>query len=241
LILSRLRREWALVSLAGVAAIAAVDFQRPSSLAGSLSVWAWCSFLLYRGLPDNRRKNEEEILFGLGAPTAITLLRGLLVSVAAGYLRVPEVAAPAYGAAVVLDGLDGPLARRQKRETLLGSRLDMEIDAAGILVAALSGIALGKLPVWYLAIGLARYLFIAGLEARRFAGSPVRDLDPSRLRRLLAGSQMTFLAVALWPQLPGTLSFAAAYPFGALTLAMFLRDWHFVVRLRPSGYGGTSP
>lgn len=234
----KLRREWALVTATGLAALAVVAFHRPSSLAGSLPVWAWCSFLLYRGLPGNRGVNEGEVLSGLGAPVLITLLRGLLVASAAGHLRIAEVAAPAYSAAVILDALDGHIARRQNRETLLGSRLDLETDAVGILVATLSGIALGKLPLGYLAIGLARYLFVAGIAARKRAGRPIRDLDPNPVRRYLAGTQMVFLAVALWPQAPEALSKAAAYPFGALTLAMFLRDWLFVSRRSASREGG---
>lgn len=213
-----------LVALAGAAA--ALD--RPVSLAGSLPVWAWCSFLLYRGLAENRWANDGETLPGLGAPNRVTMLRGLLVAVTAGYLSIPRMAAPAYAAAALLDGIDGRIARRTKRETLLGRKLDLEIDAVGILVASLSGIALEKLPPWYLAVGLARYLFVAGIEVRKRARWPVRDLDPSRLRRVLAGAQMAFLAVALWPQVPESLSRAASYPFGALSLAMFLRDWMFV-------------
>jgi len=227
-LIAALRREWVLFTGAGLAALSAAALHRPTSLAGSLPVWAWCSFLLYRGLPENRRANERELLSGLGAPTRITLLRGLLVALTAGHLRIPEVAAPAYAVAAILDGIDGRVARRFQRETLLGSRLDLEIDAAGILVASLSGIALAKLSPWYFAIGLARYLFVVGVEIRKRRRQPVRDLDPSRLRRFLAGSQMAFLAIALWPQVPEAFSQAAAYPFGAMTLAMFLRDWMFV-------------
>ena len=150
------------------------------------------------------------------------------MALTAGHLRIPAVAAPAYAVAAFLDSIDGRLARRLNRETLLGSRLDLEIDAAGILVAALSGVVLEKLPPWYLAIGLARYLFVVGIEARKRLGRPVADLDPSRWRRVLAGWQMGFLAVALWPQVPAALSRGAAYPFGAMTLAMFVRDWLFV-------------
>ncbi len=156
------------------------------------------------------------------------MLRGLLVAASSGFLLVPSVVAPAYAAAAILDGIDGRVARFSRRETLLGSKLDMEVDAAGILVASLSGIALGKLPLGYVAIGLARYLFVAGLVLRRRRGRPVRDLDPSLLRRVLAGAQMGFLAVALWPQVPESLTQGAAYLFGAATLAMFVRDGLFV-------------
>jgi CDP-diacylglycerol--glycerol-3-phosphate 3-phosphatidyltransferase len=235
-----LRREWALLTAAGLAALSAAALHRPASLAGSLPVWAWCSFLLYRFLPDNRRDEGGELLPGLGAPTRITLLRGLLTALTAGHLRIPEVSAPSYAAAAILDGLDGRVARRWKRETLLGSKLDLEIDALGVLVATVSGVALEKLPLWYLVIGLARYLFVLGIEARKRSRRPLRDLDPKRARRFLAGCQMGFLAAALWPQVPPALSRAAAYPFGALTLAMFLRDWRFVSRLRLPGFGETS-
>jgi CDP-diacylglycerol--glycerol-3-phosphate 3-phosphatidyltransferase len=223
-----LRRELALLTGAGLAALLGAAYFRPSSLAGSLPVWAWCSWLLYRGLPDNRRDGDPELLPKLGAPTRITMLRGLLVSIASGFLPVPGVAAPAYTVAAILDGVDGCVARLRKRETLLGSRLDMEVDAVGILIASLGGILLGKLPLGYAAIGLARYLFVLGIAARKRAGKPIRDLDASGLRRLLAGLQMGFLAAALWPQVPPALSAAAAYPFGAASLFMFLRDWLFV-------------
>jgi CDP-diacylglycerol--glycerol-3-phosphate 3-phosphatidyltransferase len=111
----------------------------------------------------------------------------------------------------------------------------MTVDALGILIASLGGILLSKLPIGYAGIGLARYLFVLGIAARKRAGKPVRRLDFSRLRRFLAGLQMGFLAAALWPQVPPALTLAAAYPFGAATLAMFLRDWLFVShRLRES-------
>jgi CDP-diacylglycerol--glycerol-3-phosphate 3-phosphatidyltransferase len=230
-----LRREWALLTGAGLAALSAAAFFRPSSLAGSLPVWAWCSWLLYRGLPDNRRTGDPELLAELGAPTRITMSRGFLIAMASGFLLVPSVIAPTYTVAAILDGVDGRIARLRKRETLLGSRLDMEMDAVGILIASLGGILLGKLPLGYAAIGLARYVFVLGIAVRKRAGKPVRDLDDESLRRLLAGLQMGFLAAALWPQVPQVLSVAAAYPVGAATLFMFLRDWLFVShRLRGS-------
>jgi CDP-diacylglycerol---glycerol-3-phosphate 3-phosphatidyltransferase len=224
----RLQREWGLLTGAGLAALSAAAFFRPWSIAGSLPVWAWCSWLLYRGLPENRRTEERELLPDLAASTRITMLRGFLSAIAAGFLPVPGVMAPAYTAAAILDGVDGRVARLWNRETVLGSRLDMEVDAVGVLVASLGGIVLGKLPIGYAVVGLARYLFVLGIAARKRGGKPVRDLDAKSLRRILAGLQMGFLAAALWPQVPETLSLAAAYFFGAATLAMFLRDWLFV-------------
>jgi CDP-diacylglycerol--glycerol-3-phosphate 3-phosphatidyltransferase len=191
-------------------------------------VWAWCSWHLYRALPENRRPESRELLPDLGAPNRITLLRAFLIAAAAGSIPVPASAAAAYTAAALLDGVDGWMARRFGRETVLGRKLDLEVDAVGIFVACFGGIALGKLPLWYAAIGLARYLFVLGLLLRK----PARALDPSSLRRVLAGVQMGFLATALWPQVPSGLTQIAAYPFGAATLAMFLRDGLFVSSTR---------
>ncbi|MGH9320616.1 MAG: CDP-alcohol phosphatidyltransferase family protein [Vicinamibacteria bacterium] len=229
LLTAGLRKEWALSTVCGIAVLSASTLFQPSSLSASLLVWAWCSWHLYRALPENRRNEETTLFATLGSPTHLTMVRGLLISVAAGFLLEPAVSAPAYSLAALLDHTDGRLARCQKRETRLGSRLDMEIDAVGVLVASLAGIGMGKLPPWYLAIGLARYLFVLGIEwRRRFGESSVRELDPSRLRRLLAGFQMGFLAVMLWPPIPAAVSRNAAYAFGGATLLMFARDWLIV-------------
>jgi CDP-diacylglycerol---glycerol-3-phosphate 3-phosphatidyltransferase len=225
---SGLRREWAFLTVSGLFALVAVGLASPRSLAGSLPVWGFCSWLLFRGLSENVRAGDGVLLPSLGAPTRVTMLRGFLVALAAGFPAVPAVVAPAYSLAAILDHADGRLARRRNRETRLGSRLDMEVDALGILVAALAGIALGKLPVWYVSIGLARYVFVLGIWWRKRTGNAVRELDRLTLRRALAGSQMGFLAVALWPSVSAGISYRASYLFGVASLAVFMRDWLFV-------------
>jgi CDP-diacylglycerol--glycerol-3-phosphate 3-phosphatidyltransferase len=221
-------REWALVTGVGLVALAVAGLAEPLSLAGSLPVWAWCSFLLFRLLPENRREPGGDPLPSLGAATLVTMTRGALVALASGFLRTPHVAAPAYTAAALLDGVDGPLARRENRVTPLGAKLDLEIDAAGVLVASVAGVVLGKLPYWYVLVGLTRYLFLLGIAWRRRRGRPVRDLDPMGLRRILAGAQMGFLAASLWPVVPEQPVYALSYLFGAATLGVFLRDWLYV-------------
>jgi CDP-diacylglycerol---glycerol-3-phosphate 3-phosphatidyltransferase len=227
-VVSGLRREWAFLSLGGLVALSAVGLVAPSSLAGSLPVWSYGCWLLFRGLPENVREGEGALLPTLGAATLVTMLRSFLVALAAGFLAVPSVVAPAYSLAAVLDHADGRLARRRQRETRLGSRLDMEVDALGILVACLAGIALGKLPVWYVSVGLARYAYVLGVRWRERGQRPLRELDRLGLRRILAGCQMGFLAVALWPPVSGSLAAVVCYVFGGATLAMFVRDWLYV-------------
>ncbi len=232
--LAELKRQWLLVALAGYAALGAAqlaDIDVRWTL-GVCVAWSVIVSGFYSLLGANRRGRDAPLLDGLTAPTLVTLVRGLLVAAVAGFLLLPPpagvlawVTALAYSLAAALDHVDGRLARRWGTSTELGARLDMELDAFGILVAVALGISWGKLPEWYLAIGLARYAFVFGEGWRRRRGKSVRELDPNRLRRHLAGFQMGFLAAALWPLVPAEASRLAACLFGAFTLGMFVRDW----------------
>ena len=73
---------------------------------------------------------------------------------------VPVGAAGGYGdVALVLDWVDGQVARRTGTVTAFGARFDMEVDAFLILV--LSVYVAGSFGPWVLAIGLARYALLA--------------------------------------------------------------------------------
>ena len=61
--------------------------------------------------------------------------------------------------ALVLDAVDGWVARRTGTMTELGARFDMEVDAFLLLV--LSAYVAPILGLWVLAIGLMRYVFVA--------------------------------------------------------------------------------
>jgi CDP-diacylglycerol--glycerol-3-phosphate 3-phosphatidyltransferase len=163
-------------------------------------------------------------------PTALTVVRGGAIAVLAGFLLAsPDVtgwtAALLYAAAAGLDAVDGFLARATGTVTDLGARLDTEMDALGMLVGAAVAISFGMAPAVYLLVGLARYVFIAGLVGRRWRGNPVSELPESRLRRLNAGGQMAVLIVLLAPW-PGT---AASRPLATVAMVPFLlvfgRDW----------------
>jgi phosphatidylglycerophosphate synthase len=106
----------------------------------------------------------------LGPADWVTLARGALAggvaalvadSVAAG-TSVPGsdtvVLVALAGAALVLDGVDGRVARRTGTSSALGARFDMEVDAFLILV--LSVLVAGSFGAWVLVIGLARYIFV---------------------------------------------------------------------------------
>jgi CDP-diacylglycerol--glycerol-3-phosphate 3-phosphatidyltransferase len=187
--------------------------------------------VLWRGLPYNHRLGESQLLPGLGAANHATLLRGLLLAALTGFLFSPRpsgllawLPGLLYTLAVGIDNLDGYLARRTNRLTRLGEMLDMSFDGLGVMVAALLAVQYRQLPLWYLSVALARYIYLAVLWTLRHLGKPTYDLPPNASRRGFAGLQMGFLAVLLWPIFspPGT--FTAAIWFALPFLAGFARD-----------------
>lgn len=191
--------------------------------------------ILWRGLPENHREGETALLPTLGWGNNLTLLRGLAMSVVAGFLFLPWPSgglawAPMafYTLADIADYLDGYLARKTNHATLLGVRLDIEYDGLGVLIVSVLGVWYGNFPWWYLLLGVSRWLFIAGQKLRERRGKPVYDMPPSVHRRIIAGFQMGFMSAALWPIIPAAGSKIAATVFGMATAVSFLRDWLIV-------------
>jgi len=192
--------------------------------------------LLRRNLRQNHRPGDDILLAGLGPGNAITLARGMAVALFAGFLAAPLPLtgalawAPAllYAAAVLPDFLDGAVARATHRVTVLGGILDMEVDSLAMLAVSLLVVRLGKAPWWYVSLGLARYLFVAGIWWRERHRLPVHPLTPSNTRRLAAGFQMAFFCVALWPTFGPPATAVAGILFAAPILIGFVRDWWIV-------------
>lgn len=170
----------------------------------------------------------------LGIANTVTLLRGALYAIVAGFIVVPSdsalvwVPAVAYGTGVVLDQLDGMIARSVGEETILGERLDMTLDTFGFVVAPLVAVLWGLLPVWYLSLSAARYLYRGGLAWRRHRGQPVFESPDSDLGRYLAGMQMVFLTIVLIPMTPTRYVWAVAPFVLAPSLLVFSRDYLIV-------------
>jgi len=191
--------------------------------------------LFRRHLGANYRPAEagRPLLADLGPGNLITLGRGLGIAAFAGFLAAPlpldaHLAwAPAllYALGVLPDFLDGALARATGRVTVLGSILDMEYDSLAMLAVSALAVRLGKVPWWLIGLGLARYLFVAGIMWRQRRGLPVYDLPASNTRRLAAGFQMAFFCVALWPIFGPPLTALAGALFAAPILVGFGRDW----------------
>jgi CDP-diacylglycerol--glycerol-3-phosphate 3-phosphatidyltransferase len=207
--------------------------------AGVLAYELW---LLWRGLKDNRLRGGSTLLPTLGAGNVLTLLRGLALGLLAGFLfspwppgRLAWTPALLYTMAIIADYLDGYLARITHRATVLGENLDIEFDALGMLIAISLAVHYDQLPWWYLLLGLSRYLFLLGIWWRKRQGKPVYDLPPSAQRRMVAGFQMGFMSVMLWPIVYPPLTTLAGLVFAIPFVASFTRDWLVVSgRLDPT-------
>ena len=237
--MSSLRRTWLLIAaLWLVVWLAFYGLLRGAwPLAGrwlilSGLVLAYELWMLWRHLPANHRPGEGALLPSLGPGNTLSLLRGLCIGLLAGFLFGPWppgalawVIVLLYTITDVADFLDGYVARRADHVTELGSVLDIEFDGLGTLVVILLAVSFGQLPPWYLLLGLARYLFLAGLWLRRRLGRPIANMPPSAHRRVFAGFQMGFLSVVLWPIVPQSMATIAGSLFAAATGLGFLRDW----------------
>lgn len=189
------------------------------------------------GLSLNYRPGETQLLAHLGTANGITVVRGVLVSLLSGFWFWP-LAIPfcfrysfawlpgiVYGATALLDLLDGIVARHSDHITRLGEKLDTRFDALGLLIAVVVGIALGQLPLFFVAVALAYYVFSVGKLVRRCAGQVVIPLRPRPAARLIAGLNMGFVGAALLPIFRPPATTLAAMVFMVPLLAGFIRDW----------------
>jgi CDP-diacylglycerol--glycerol-3-phosphate 3-phosphatidyltransferase len=189
-------------------------------------------------LGSNHRCGEADRPFPtLGAATWITLLRGAAIVALAGFLPLVVLPVPALSGTLVwapgliylgialADLLDGFVARRQHRLTELGQRLDIETDAAGLLVALLVAVTLDRLPALTLLVGLAYYLFLFGIWWRQQRHLPVIALQSRPYARIVAGFQMGLVAMALLPLFNPPFTFIAAALVMTPLLVGFGRDW----------------
>ena len=179
---------------------------------------------------------------GMGAANGVTLTRAMLAcSVAAltaesfdGSSPVKTLVALSV-VALLLDAVDGFIARHTRTSSRFGARFDMEVDAFLILV--LSVYVAHTTAQWVLAIGLARYVFLAAqLLLPRLRGSA----PPRRWCKIVAAVQGLVLTLALSDVLPlGTEKVALAVALVMLTESFGREAWELWragadIRLRPA-------
>lgn len=162
----------------------------------------------------------------LGAANRVTLTRAALVGGVAALIvdalvRPASVAALVGLAAValVLDGVDGWVARRTGTVSALGTRFDMEVDAFLILVLSVYvGRTVGP---WVLAIGAARYVVGAAGWVLPWMRAPV---PPRYWRKPVAAIQGIVLTAAVAGFLPPSAINVAIAVAMALLAESFGRD-----------------
>jgi phosphatidylglycerophosphate synthase len=160
------------------------------------------------------------LALGVAALTADSFVRGVPVALLVGLAAV----------ALVLDYVDGEVARRTGTVSELGGRLDGEVDA--FLILALSVYVAPIAGAWVLAIGAARYVFLAAGWALPWIRAPLPRRD---WRKTVAATQGIVLAVAAADVLPLVLVQAALAVALAMLAESFGRDVLWLWRRRRSG------
>jgi phosphatidylglycerophosphate synthase len=128
-----------------------------------------------------------------------TLAVGVGALVADSFDRHPPVALLVSLAAVALalDAVDGWVARRTRTSAMLGAQFDAEVDAFLILI--LSVYVCRAAGAWVLAIGAARYLFLAASWPLPWMRRP---LPPRYWSKTVAATQGIVLTIAAADVLP---------------------------------------
>jgi phosphatidylglycerophosphate synthase len=164
----------------------------------------------------------------------VTLTRATLVGCVAALItdsfhrQAPvDVLVAVATVALVLDAIDGQVARRTSTVTPLGARFDMEVDAFLILV--LSVYAARSMGVWVITIGAMRYAYVVAGWAMPWMRRPL----PLRYwRKVVAATQGIVLVAATSGLLPTSLMVAALMGALGLLLESFGRDVAWLWRRR---------
>ena len=201
------------VALGGVATVLAAFALARTLVLGDAVVWRTAAGVLVGGGLLLSMASQHLRAPSFGAANGVTLARGAMTLLLAAVIGVRSSAALGWtvvavaAIAVVLDGVDGRLARSRNEANAFGARFDMEVDALLILVLAALVWHLDKAGAWILAAGLLRYAFVLasfGLSWMR------RDLPPSRRRQTVCVLQIVSLIGALVPSVSPPLSAAVA-------------------------------
>ncbi len=168
---------------------------RPAAI--GLTLYAIVAALVLQGVQHQRLRR-------FGAANGVTLLRAAAVAFIAAIAVLAEPPSATLRGTIValgvvgllLDGVDGWLARRGGMASRFGARFDMEIDALSVLVFTFVLLRAGQAGAWVLAIGLTRYIFV-GVG---WLWPPLRrELAPSLRRKTICVVVVSALLVALAP------------------------------------------
>jgi len=192
--------------------------------------------LLVGYLPEGRTRGE------LSAANRATLGRAMLVLPLSALAVQPILITDDMAwyiiavatVALVLDGVDGWLARRSGTSTEFGARFDMELDSFLMLVLSILVWRSGKVGAWAILIGLPRYLFVAS----GWIWSMLRvELPPSARRKAVCVAQGVLLLVCLGPIISPALATVAAASALTVLAYSFAVDIIWLARRRSDSRG----
>jgi len=193
-------------------------------ITGGLFVMALCALVF--------RKVER-----LGPADRVTMTRALLVGavtalIAENFVRPGPVAVivAIASVALVLDLVDGRVARRSGTASEFGARFDMEVDS--FLILALSIYVSRSLGWWVLAIGAMRYTYVAAGWVFSWLRRPA---PPRYWCKVVAAIQGIVLTVAASGLLPWIVNLVAVAGALALLIESFGRDVVWQWRHRDRG------
>jgi len=245
--MERLRRQWTVLAAicgtyalgvagvltAGISLHAAMRWSLPAALVLAGFLWQ-----LRKHLHRNHPPGDPQLRPTLGAANLVTIARAVLTATLAGLLFLAPIVGAGtfwewlpgivYLSVAALDYADGQVARITHNITRLGAYLDTQIDALGLLLAALLLVLSAKAPLPYLWVGIGYYVLRVAIHLRGAAGCSVHPVPPRPDARWIAGCVMASAGLALLPVFKPEATRPAAW---VMTLAMGLslgRDWHIV-------------
>jgi len=213
----------------------------------ALVLYGTIAGFIWRGLPGHAPHERFGAANGVTVARAafVALLLALVGEALWGEVRLDAplrwTVVSCAMAALLLDGVDGWLARRSGLASDFGARFDMETDSLFLLALSLLVLACGQAGGWVLTIGLLRYIFILG--GWRVPALAAK-LPESRRRKAVCVAATMALIAALVPAVPaaagGSICLAGllllGYSFGADVV------WLAGRRVQPSEEtGGTKP
>jgi phosphatidylglycerophosphate synthase len=183
-----------------------------TGLAFAVATWAVLSRALHRTRPRSFGPANRVTL------GRATLVGGVTALVADSFESSPPVTVfvGLTAVALILDGVDGKVARATGTSTPLGARFDMEVDAFLILV--LSVYVSMEFGPWVLLIGAMRYAFVAAARVYPWLNA---SLPPSMARKTVAAMQGICLLLAASDYLPHLAS------LGVVVVALASLTWSF--------------
>ncbi|MGO4599934.1 CDP-alcohol phosphatidyltransferase family protein [Terrabacter sp. 2RAF25] len=176
----------------------------------------------------------------------VTLTRAVLACGVAALVADPDASPVAVdllvalsAVALVLDAVDGWVARRTGTASPMGARFDMETDAFLILVLSVQ--VARDLGWWVLGIGAARYVLLAVGAAGRWAPWLRGQVPARRWRKVVAAYQGIALTVAAAQALAPPLVTAVVAAGLGLLLVSFGTEVAALRRQALRPFGGAVP